>query len=293
MCGIRKTIAVIGTGIMGQGIIKNLCSSGYNIRVYNRTRDKLKNLSNEQIKICRTPAEAAQYSDVIFSIVTDDRASENVWFGPEGIIKGSIPGVIGIELSTLSINYIDYWSLKLKDNGLQPLDCPMTGSKLGANTGTLSLFVSGEENTVNRVRKVLDSISKEVFYMGKNGNSCRFKLIYNMLSGTILVAFAEALGMAKGMDLDIDNVAHILSNNGWSSKVGSSKSENMLSHNHEDVHFTLCNMHKDLLYALASFNAHEFPVGRAAQAQIQKSVEEGLGNLDMSAISEIYLRSYL
>lgn len=289
----EMTIAFLGVGIMGAGMIKNLQKAGYRLNIYNRTISKAKKIATLNDKICANPTEAAMDADIIFSSVSDDKASKEVWFGKNGATSKIRNGTIVIETSTLSIPYIDAWIKKMKIMKLRAVDCPVTGSKLGAETATLSLFVGTDKKTLKELTPVFNTISTQIFDFGGNGKGMRFKLIYNMLGSVILVGFAEAMGLSQSFGLNMDEVVKILAANkqGWSRGVADSKGKNIINKAHSNVSCSLDTLTKDISYAIESaqhFNK-TLPVSQSTAETMKNACKNGKGKLDMSAVGDLFL----
>ncbi|ARU60836.1 hypothetical protein CBW65_06810 [Tumebacillus avium] len=284
------TVAILGAGMMGQGMIKNLQKAGFPLRLYNRTLQTVQNLATENDVICATPAEAAQGTDLILSVITDDAAHQAVWFGPNGAIHGAAPGTVGLECSTLSVPCIEAWRDALLDQGLIPIDSPTTGNRAGAEAGTLNLFLGGNPDAIETIRPVLSAISSQQFHFGPTGSGTRFKLMYNLFTGTMLVALGEAVGMAQGFGLDLQQVVDTLEATGFAIRNLKDKGQKMIDGRHDEVFSKMSILHKDMAYAIESTDPHQnFPVGEQAAERLRQAVLSGFGALDVSATSLLYL----
>ncbi|SDF91243.1 NAD-binding of NADP-dependent 3-hydroxyisobutyrate dehydrogenase [Fontibacillus panacisegetis] len=286
----EKRIAVIGAGVMGKGIIRNLQKQGFKLHLYNRKYERSVELATSLDAVFRSAGDAVKGVKYVISCVSDDHASNEVWFGEDGAAYSLEFDCYCIEMSTLSLNYVEHWKKNIIMFGGIPLDCPVTGSKSGVENGTLTIFIGGAQKDIDNVSPVLNHLGKEIIRIGNTGDACKFKLVYNMLSGTILVAFAEALGLAKTMGIDLKLAGEILSKNGWSKQVGSSKGERMISDLHGDVHCSLSNLAKDLHYAVEAASSCEqmIPVSKIAAEMLSLARNSGWGDLDMSAIGKLY-----
>lgn len=290
---MKKTIAFLGAGIMGSGMIKNLQKAGYNLRIYNRTASKARKLLTKHTRMFSTPAETAKGADIIISSLYNDQASQEVWFGENGIIRTAKPGAIAIETSTLSIDYIDRWAKKIAKHKLIPLDSPVTGSKSGAENATLSILIGGDPKVIEKLSDVFDSISCQLFHFGPVGSGMRFKLAYNLLGATILAAFVEALSLIENFGLDITEVIKMFGENkqAWSQAVAESKGPAIIANKHDDVSCSLDTLLKDVDYALKSAQKHDLklPSSEGMHSSMKKAHKQGLGNLDMSALAKLFL----
>lgn len=286
------TVAVLGAGIMARGMVSNIRRSGFRVHWYNRTKDALLPYCDDKILAFDSPAEAATGATFILSCVADDSASEQVWFGQNGALESATPGTVGIETSTLSVKQVKHWSQRLRQANVYAVDSPVTGSKPGAENGSLILFAGGTAEAIEQASPVLSAVSQRVHQVGETGDGAQFKLMYNLFSGTILVALAEALLLAREMGFDLHQVRQILElDGGWSAAVTRGKGKSIAEDAHSDIFCKLAYLQKDLSYALltAADQNVQLPVGEMAHQMLKAASEAGLGEMDMSAIGRYYL----
>lgn len=286
-----KTVCVLGTGIMGAGVVRRLQDCGFSIQIYNRTLENAQALVGKKTRVCATPAAAAAGCSLIVSFLSDDDAARNVWFGPDGVTSAAlVSNAVCLESSTLSAAFIDQWGRAIEAVGARPIDCPVTGSKGGARNGTLTLFVGAERDSCGQFNDYVTAISSQQFWFGNFGDGMKFKLLYNALGGTILVALAEAIrcGLSAGIQKDTLLEALGTNVNGWSTAVARSKGSAMISGDHNTVDCKLSTLSKDLSYALQlSGTLHlEAPLTLAA-AYIFANAALHSADLDMSAVINV------
>ncbi|WP_052230186.1 NAD(P)-dependent oxidoreductase [Streptomyces sp. CT34] len=289
MNGIR-TVAVLGAGIMGRGIIANLQQAGYALRLYNRTRARLDGLATPRDTVCATPAEAAEGADAVLSVVADAAASREVWLGRHGALTTMVDGSVGVEISTLSAEWARQWHEAVTARGAGAAVAPVTGSRPGAEAGTLIVFAGGADIVLDRLEPVFSAIGQKVIRMGGIPEAVGFKLVYNMLCGTILVAAAEALSLAESLGLAPAHVTAILSAHGWGAGVATSKGRNMTEAHFTDVECAVGTLSKDLAYALRARPGGAPPllVSQRAQQQLNRACDEGMADWDMAAVKAVY-----
>jgi 3-hydroxyisobutyrate dehydrogenase len=212
-----KTIAFIGLGTMGSAMAQNLLKAGFAVIVYNRTRDRALPLQDSGAEIADTPAAAAKRADVVFTMVTDDRASRSVWLGDEGILASAQPQAILIESSTVSPS----WIRELSDlaQGLRLLDAPVAGSKPQAIAKELMFLVGGDRETVAEAQPIFLAMGKSAVHFGEIGSGSLMKLISNLMIGVQVATLAEALNFAQSSGLDMAQVIQALSNGSGGSPV--------------------------------------------------------------------------
>lgn len=288
--GEVSTVAVLGAGIMGRGIIRNLRKAGFALRLHNRTPARLDGLPGVGDTVCATPAEAASKADAVLSVVADDTASREVWLGASGALDTMAPGTAAVEMSTLSTHWVEQWRSAVAGRGVEPVVAPVTGSRPGAENGTLIVFAGGQDAALERLGPLFSAIGREVIRLGTTSDAAAFKLVYNMLCGTILVAAAEALSLAESLELDTTHVTEILAAYGWGSGVAGSKGGRMVEEHFDDVECAVATLAKDLMYALGARpdGAPPLPVSSRAQRQLSRACDQGLADKDMAAVKAVY-----
>jgi 3-hydroxyisobutyrate dehydrogenase len=282
-----KTIAFIGLGTMGSAMAQNLLKAGFAVIVYNRTRDRALPLQDSGAEIADTPAAAAKRADVVFTMVTDDRASRSVWLGDEGILASAQPQAILIESSTVSPS----WIRELSDlaQGLRLLDAPVAGSKPQAIAKELMFLVGGDRETVTEAQPVFLAMGKSATHFGTIGSGSLMKLISNLMLGVQVATLAEALNFARLSGLDMAQVVETLSNGASGSRAVQMKAA-QISTQDFTPYFALQLLHKDLGYALEEAGKHDAPLPTTAIARefYRMAMMQGLGDLDFAAIAKVF-----
>ena len=276
-----KKIAIIGTGVMGSGIANNFLKKGYDVYVWNRTKDKLQDLlKNGAIELV-TPKQGAEIADLVFEVTSDDESSRAVWLGDFGIISGSTDKSILITSATLSVSWVDELSQVCKNKNRTFFDMPITGGRMGAETGTLALLVGGDKNIFETIKPDLTAISTQVFYFGEHGSGSRFKLILNMVQGVHIVTFADALEIAKNQHMDIDAVGHALSE-----RMGATTAMGWRDYNKNltPANFSISLMDKDLRYVKKLSGIKTPPILDVVLDTFDTAVEKGLGSEDWTIL---------
>jgi 3-hydroxyisobutyrate dehydrogenase len=199
-----KRIGFIGLGLMGTGMSKNLLKAGYPVTVWNRTASKMETLVEAGAKAAGSPREVAENSDVVIGIVTDSPDVEQVLLGPEGVIHGAREGMICIDMSTISPITTREISAKLAEKGVKMLDAPVSGGVIGANNGTLSIMVGGDEGVFDECLPIFEAMGKTVTRVGGIGDGQVTKAVNQILVGTTMLGVAEALVFAKKAGVDVE-----------------------------------------------------------------------------------------
>ena len=283
-----QRVAVLGLGIIGGGIAKNLIGRGFPVTVYNRGREKALPFETAGATVAGTPAEAVVDAEVVICAVADDRASEAVWLGQDGALAAARADATLVECSTLSTEWVGRLADAARQRDAKFLDAPVLGSKDAAEGGQLRLLVGGSESDLDHVRDVLDAFSAEIVYLGPNGAGARMKLINNAIVAVQIVALAEGLVVAERAGLDVDQVAQLLAGGAAGSPAVKGRAARMVSHDYEDVHFALRWMRKDAGYGITEGQRHGVPMATVAAAgeALQAAMDQGYGELDFGAVIE-------
>jgi 3-hydroxyisobutyrate dehydrogenase len=196
-------VAVVGLGAMGSRIARRLLDAGHELTVWNRTQAKAETLG---APVASTPAEAASSAEVVITMVADPPALAAVAEGPEGIAAGADEETTVIEMSTVGPAAIERLRSVLHAN---LLDAPVLGSLSEAESGTLSIFVGGDEAVFARRRELLEVLGKPI-YVGPSGSGAAAKLVANSTLITVIGALGEALALADALGLSREKAFEVL-----------------------------------------------------------------------------------
>jgi 3-hydroxyisobutyrate dehydrogenase len=206
-----KKIGFIGLGLMGTGMSKNILKAGYMVTVWNRTKSKMEPLIELGAKAAENPKEVAENSDIVICIVTDSPDVEEVLLGENGAIHGAKPGDIFIDMSTISPIATKKIADRLGEKNVKMLDAPVSGGVIGANNGTLSIMVGGNNKVFEECLPLLKTMGKTVTYIGGNGDGQVCKAVNQILVGTAMIGVAEALVFAAKAGVDVEKVHQAVS----------------------------------------------------------------------------------
>lgn len=288
----KQHVAILGIGTMGRGMAASLLKAGFPLTVYNRTRAKAEPLAAQGATIAGTPAEAAKGADVVISILADDSASREAWLGEDGALAAMAPGSIGVECGTLSPNWIAKLDQETKVRGIGLVEAPVTGSRPQAEAGQLTFLCGTDESTLEKVRSVLEPMSKAIIHFGPVGSGGQVKLINNFLCGVQVASFAEAVAWIERTSLNRAQVLNFLKSGAAGSGIFSAMTDRMTARTYE-VNFLLRLLKKDLRYAEAAAAQRGVPLTTAAPSEklFDKAEQQGFGEKDMSAVVEVLRNS--
>ncbi|MEO5594280.1 MAG: NAD(P)-dependent oxidoreductase [Chitinophagaceae bacterium] len=200
----NKKIGWIGTGLMGNPMVKHLLNAGYTVGVHNRTKAKATDLVEMGCTWYNTPAELAANSEIIVTIIGFPKDVEECYFGEQGIFKTIKPGTILIDMTTtkplLAIKIAD----QAEEVGAAFIDAPVSGGQLGAINGNLSIMIGGKKEVVDSMLPLFQAFGKNMVYQGKAGAGQHTKMCNQITIAGTLIGVCEGLiyGLKAGLDLN-------------------------------------------------------------------------------------------
>jgi len=204
-------LGFIGIGNMGSRIAKRLLEHGYQVIVYNRSRQPAEELIKYGAKVADSVAELASEADVILSSLTNDDAVKSVYADPQGVFAYVRRGAAIIEMSTvLPATSRELFDLS-REAGVKCVDSPVSGSTPSAEEGTLTLFCGGDEELFQAAQPIFSSIARQYFYLGGSGSGTAMKLVANTLLGVGMQAIAESVALGQKEGLDRHRLLEVLS----------------------------------------------------------------------------------
>lgn len=199
---------LIGLGAMGQGMARNLGTAGFLRAIYNRTASKAEQLAGElNVKLCHNPEELASQVELILICVSAD---SDVLEVVDAIRQTIRPGVIVIDLSTVSCETARTAAAILAEKQAAFLDAPVSGGVEGANKGTLAMMVGGDAEVLVKARPVLTSMATRITHMGATGSGQATKAVNQIMCAGINQAVTEALAFGQAQGLPMDKVIDVI-----------------------------------------------------------------------------------
>lgn len=286
----KPTVALLGLGLMGRPMARNLAQAGFPLTVWNRTRARAEEVAKAAagVRVAATAAEAAQ-ADVVLTIVSDPPALEGVLWGAQGVFAGLRSGALLIDSSTVSPALARRISAACVDRGAAFLDAPVTGGTWGAEKGELVFMIGGEAAAVERATPVLSALGKRFFHLGPHGAGQTIKLAMNMILALQVGAFAEALALVRGSNIAGEKLFEVLQSSMARNPVLDVKGPLMLKDEYAPS-FPLRLMHKDLGLALDLANQTGVPLPATAAARETYNAVHGAAreDLDYAAVARFW-----
>jgi 3-hydroxyisobutyrate dehydrogenase len=206
----KNDIGVVGFGVMGASMARNLARAGYCVYGYSRTPDKVIALADEGIRATSSPRELGTRCDTILLSVTDGAAVESTLFGPDGLVESLAPGSLIIDTTTIAPSEARDLATRCSERGIGFIDAPVSGGDVGARNGTLTIMCGGEASDVARAMPVLEKIGKKIVHVGPSGSGQLTKAVNQVAVALGIVAMTEALHVAETLGLDVPTTLDIL-----------------------------------------------------------------------------------
>jgi 2-hydroxy-3-oxopropionate reductase len=282
---MAQVIGFIGLGIMGRPMAKNLLKAGYPLVVHSRSRGSVDEIAHAGAKVGSSPREVAAQSDVLITMLPNSPDVELVALGRDGIIEGARPGLLFVDMSTISPIVSKKVGEALAAKSVKMLDAPVSGGERGAVDGALSIMVGGDKAVFDAVLPIFQAMGKTITHLGPLGFGGFTKLANQIIVAVNLTALGEALTLAKKAGLDRDLTLTALAGGLAGSKCLDQKKPNYLADTYNpgfkiDLHF------KDLGLIMESARALGVPLPTTAVVQELFSAlrVKGRGGLDHSGV---------
>lgn len=283
-------VGVVGLGLMGSGMAKRLADTGHDLAVYNRNRQKAEPFS-KVARLATSPKELADLCDVVITVVTDFDAAKEVMTGPDGLAASQNLPIIA-DASTIGPYQSEYLAQELKTRGMEMLGMPVMGGPAAAETGELIPMVAGSKEAFDNARPVIESLGKQVFYIGeKAGSANAVKLALNMNIALIATAVSEGITLARVCGIDPAVFVRILNSTYFKTGLSEKKGPKMVAGDFEPS-FHLKNMLKDLELATSTAQARgiTMPATSTVQQMFRAANNSGFSEQDYTAICAFLAR---
>ena len=271
----------IGLGNMGIPISKNLLKAGYSVTVFNRTRDKEKELLAAGASSVDSPQQLMQNCDVIFTMVSDDDAVKAVFEGDKGLLTKAIPGKLIIDMSTVSPVTSRYLATICNKQKVEFLEAPVSGSVKQAQDSTLILLTGGDAGVFQKAKPFFDVIGRLTLYFGEIGTGSSAKLAINYFVALTIQAMAETVLFATNIGVRKEDILTLINESACASFQTKVKAAPILNNSYPAA-FALRLMAKDL--RLIKQTGLKSPLLEPVYNSYQQAEKDGLGDEDLMAI---------
>jgi 3-hydroxyisobutyrate dehydrogenase-like beta-hydroxyacid dehydrogenase len=286
-----KKIGFIGLGQMGKWMAVNLVKAGFAVWVQDINPDAAAFVAAKGAESCATPAEIAKTADWIFMSLPNTDIVEDVVFGKNGVVEGGRPGLVVVDLSTIS--YLPTLEIgnRLNAHAIQFADAPVSGMETRAKEGDLTVMFGGDESLLEQLRPALVAIGSKIVYMGKVGSGQLTKLINQLLFNISCAGIAEVLPMAAKLGLDPEKVTQVVTT-GTGRSFAAEFFVPLALENRFDQGYPIKHAYKDMISA-AEISARQkipLPVVQATTATFQMALAEGFGDQNKGSLIKVFER---
>jgi 3-hydroxyisobutyrate dehydrogenase-like beta-hydroxyacid dehydrogenase len=271
-------VGVIGLGIIGARVAKNLRKAGFDVFVWNRT-------PKDEPQFVQSPRILAETCQVLQIFVANDAAIlETI----ENLLPALTPQHLLIAHSTISPETINEIAARIAPNGAHLIDAPFTGSKGAAEKGQLVYYVAADPADLERTKPVLEATSRHIVYFDNLGDASLVKIATNLITASIVQSLSEAVAITEKAGVGLNKLAEAIEYNACRSGVSDMKLPAIIKRDFEP-NFSLTNMLKDsrLALQLAEIFKLELPVTETVNQILAQADEKGWGAKDFAVISEL------
>ena len=286
---MAERVGWIGLGIMGSRQAANVRRAGFELTVYNRTRETAEAWAREHgATVAESPADVAGSSDVVFSMVVDGAQVEKVLLGESGAVEGAHEGLLCVDMSTIAPSDTRRIGAALREHGVRFVDAPVTGSAPKAADGTLTIMAGGEAADFERAKPMFDAMGELIVHAGPLGHGEMIKLINNAVAAANASTVAQALLVGAATGVDLDALERVMGAGAGGSAMLALKAGPMREHDYTTL-FKLEHMLKDVRLCLEAGQGAgvPFPAAASAREVLTAGMGRGLGDADFAALVEV------
>ncbi|WP_027415085.1 NAD(P)-dependent oxidoreductase [Aneurinibacillus terranovensis] len=288
-----KKVGFIGMGMMGAPMALNLHKAGFDVTVYNRSKERLQPLKEKGLTVAETLVDVVKEKDVVITMLSNDEAVKEVVTGDNGIIEYIEAPTILVDMSTVSPDTSIFLAGVAKEMGVTMIDAPVSGSSNAAENGTLVILGGGDKQVFESIGDVFRAMGKTTLYFGENGSGSKAKLVINLMLGITMQGISESLVLAEKFFLDRGLVLEMMQQAAVASPFLGFKKDSLLREEYPAA-FALKHMHKDLglILGQARENGSVLPATSAAYQSYTAAMNHQMEDMDMAAVfSELLQQS--
>ncbi len=280
-------VAVLGTGIMGAAMARNILAADMEVRVWNRTREKVEPLAEDGAKVADSPAEAAEGAGFVITMLADADTVEEAVTGGESPLRALAEGGIWLQMSTVGAEGSDRLGEIAAEYGATYVDAPVLGTKEPAEQGQLIVLASGPEEALERCQMIFEAISSKTLWLQPAGQGSRLKLVTNSWLVGLLGVLAETIALAEAVGVDPSRFLEAIEDSPVGTPYAQMKGQMMIQENFP-TSFSLNLARKDATLLLDAAEAHglRLPIAEAAAVHLDEAINAGYGEEDMAAVYE-------
>lgn len=281
-------IGLVGTGRMGSAMGERLIDLGHHLTVWNRSADKTKTLQRRGATLARSPAAVAAAAELTLTVLTDAKAIEAVYDGPDGLLSGEVTSKLFVDMSTVAPETIRSLAALVRAKQAALVECPVGGTVGPAREGKLLGMAGGRAADFARARPVLDQLCRRVDLLGPNGTGSAMKLAINLPLAVYWEALGEAASLVRDAGVPPEKLIEIMADSSGGTNALRNRGPKLVAALKEgprpEVGFDIDGMRKDLrtMLAVGAAMGVELPVARKALECYEGAAQAGWGSRDAS-----------
>ena len=285
MSGPPLTVAVLGTGVMGGPMARNIAGAGLTVRAWNRTLERARALERDGATVLERPQDAVEGADVALTMLADGGARLEV---AEAILPAMGADAVWLQAGTIGLEGIDRCAELAQRHGVALVDAPVLGTLQPARDGKLTVLASGPEDAIERCSPIFRAIGQRTLRLGPAGTGTRLKLAVNAWVLALTQGTAEAVALGKGLGVSLEEMLDALEGSATDSPYFRTKSK-LMADGEYPVSFTLRLAAKDaaLMADAAARAGVDLPLIRTVAQRLAEGVDAGYGEQDMAATYEL------
>jgi 3-hydroxyisobutyrate dehydrogenase len=276
-------VAVLGTGIMGAAMARNLLAEGMEVRAWNRSREKAEPLEEDGAKVADSPADAARGADFLLTMLVDADVVEEAIAGD--VLPALAEDGVWLQMSTVGEDGSNRLAETANEHGVDFVDAPVLGTRQPAEQGQLMVLASGPEEIRERSQRIFDAVGSKTVWLGEAGAGSRLKLVVNNWIVGLLGVLAETVALANSTGVDPARFLETIEGGPLGLPYAQLKG-NMMIEEDFPTSFSARLARKDtgLVLDTAAAQDLEMPIARAVAARFDEAIQAGHGEQDMAAI---------
>ena len=290
---MKMNIGFVGVGRMGANMARRLKSRGLQVTtLFDLNRASVTALAQELgATACPTLGDVTAGADVIFTVVTDDRAMRQIFTGADNLLSNAA-GKLFINCATVSPAVHREIETLAEKAGARSLEACMASSITQALEGSLYLMCGGREEVFREAEPLMKELSGSLRFIGPSGEAAKVKALVNMVMNINTAGLAEGLGLGDALGLDLTMLREVFAETGAASRVLQTDGEDMQNRDHT-CFFSAAHAAKDsgIAFDLAEEISLDLPLARATKEQYEAMIAEGLGELDKSGVAELTFKA--
>ena len=280
-----NVIAVLGTGIMGAAMARNLLSAGMEVRVWNRSREKAEPLTDDGATVADSPTEAAEGAGFVLTMLADADAVAEAAGGENGALSALPEDGVWLQTSTVGLEGQEKLAGIADEHGVYYVDAPVLGTKEPAEQGQLIVLASGPEEVRERCQPVFDAVGSKTLWLGPAGAGSHLKLVTNNWIVGLLGALAETISFAEALGVDPNRFLEVIEGGPLGVPYAQMKGQMMIEEEFPtSFSANLARKDANLVLQAAEANGLRLPLTEAAAEHFDEAINAGHGEEDMAAI---------